>query len=73
MLACKTPFDGTVEKVHSNVKVINGEKFLVSVENDYKLWERYDLLAPKAIVSMDEALIPELPQTVPLNITPAFI
>ena len=61
MLACKTPFDGTVEKMHSNVKVINGEKFLVSVENDYKLWERYDLLAPKAIVSMDEPLIPQLP------------
>lgn len=36
MLACKTAFDGTVEKVQSNVKVINGEKFTMNAENDYK-------------------------------------
>lgn len=73
-MACKTPFDGTVEKMHTNVKVINGEKFLVSVEDDYKMWERYDLFTPKkAIVNIAEGPAPLEPETVPLNITPAFI
>ena len=57
MIACKTPFDGTVEKVHTNVKVINGEKFLTNVEEDYKLWERYDLFTPKTTGNLDGALM----------------
>lgn len=38
------PFDHQNEKmVQANVEIVNGEKFEVHNDNDYKQWERYDL------------------------------
>jgi len=57
----EAPFDHQKEKrVQSNVEIVNGEKFEVHIDNDYKQWERYDLHKAKGA-------------TIPIDMAPDYI
>lgn len=57
------PFDHQNEKrVQANVAIVNGEKFEVHNDNDYKQWERYDLHESRAAGA-----------TIPIDMAPDYI